>query len=127
MKQASDYLAYVKAMIILNPRVIQWITLREEAQEQIGLFRYRLTLDDGSLLEAFERFQITEQGVTVTKYSFHWQDTVGRLIRRWDNAAHHSEIETYPHHVHEGDEVTVSTAKTMNIEKVLGLIAVGER
>lgn len=33
-------------------------------------------------------------------YSFHWQDKEGTLIARWDNAPHHPEIGTYPHHIH---------------------------
>ncbi len=32
------------------------------------------------------------------KYAFHWQDGSGRLIARWDNAAHWPEIATYPPH-----------------------------
>ncbi len=34
---------------------------------------------------------------TEYNYSFHWQDEEGKLIARWDNAAHHPEIRTYPH------------------------------
>jgi hypothetical protein len=45
--------------------------LREEAQEDVGLFRYRLTLNDGGLLEMFERFQIVDERLRVTKYRFH--------------------------------------------------------
>lgn len=61
MKDAGDYLAYVKALIVANPLVTRWTMLREEAQGNAGLFRYRLTLQDGSLLEIFERFEIVQQ------------------------------------------------------------------
>jgi hypothetical protein len=30
------------------------------------------------------------------EYAFHWQEGSGRLIARWDNAAHWPEIETFP-------------------------------
>lgn len=40
MNEADDYLAYVKALIIANPRVVSWKALREEAQGDLGLFRY---------------------------------------------------------------------------------------
>lgn len=33
-------------------------------------------------------------------YSFHWQNQNGELITRWDNAPHHKNIKTYPHHKH---------------------------
>ncbi len=34
------------------------------------------------------------------EYSYHWQDENGKLITRWDNAPHHKNIATYPHHKH---------------------------
>jgi hypothetical protein len=36
------------------------------------------------------------------KYAFPWQEGSGRLIACWDNAAHWTEIETFPHHKHIG-------------------------
>lgn len=55
----------------------------------MGLLRYRLNLKDNSLLEMFELFQVVRERIEVEKYSFHWQDAVGNLLKRWDNAAHH--------------------------------------
>ena len=69
MKDATDYLAHIKALIILNPQVVHWTVVREEAQGDLGLFRYRLTLRDGGLLELFERFQIVEERLQVTRYT----------------------------------------------------------
>lgn len=122
MNQATDYLAYVKALIVLYPQVLHWAVLREEALEEMGLFRYRLTLGDGSQLEMFERFQVIAESVTVAKYSFHWQDAAGQLLKRWDNAAHHPEVAPHPHHVHDGAETNVLAHDPMNAEKVLELI-----
>ena len=53
MKGAADYLAHVKALIAVNPQVVHWTVIREEAQGDMGLFRYRLGLRDGGLLEMF--------------------------------------------------------------------------
>lgn len=33
MKDAADCLAYIKALIVANPKVIRWTVVREEAQE----------------------------------------------------------------------------------------------
>lgn len=33
-------------------------------------------------------------------YSYHWQDKNGNLRIRWDNAPHHKDIQTFPHHKH---------------------------
>ena len=82
MKDADDYLAHIKALIALNHQVVQWMIVREEAQGDIGLLRYRLTLRDGSLLEMFERFQLVEGRLEISKYSFHWQTANGELRKR---------------------------------------------
>jgi hypothetical protein len=123
MRNASDYLAHIKTLIIIHSQVKQWSVVREEAQGRNGLFRYRLILKDDSLLEMFERFHINGGQVFVTKYSFHWQDTDGNLLKRWDNVAHHPEIETYPHPLHDGEETNVQSHKPISTEQVLNLIA----
>ena len=42
---------------------------------------------------------------TLVKYKYHWQTKDGKLIKRWDNAPHHKELETYPDQVHVGKSV----------------------
>ena len=44
----------------------------------------------------------------IHKYSYHWQDSNANLIVRWDNSPFHKEIETFPHHKHEGEDVLPS-------------------
>lgn len=121
MKEAADYLAYIKALIVVNPQVLRFNVVREEAQGDKGLLRYRLTLR-GSLLEIFELFQIVEGMVQVTKYSFHWQDKTGKLLKRWDNAAHHRELSTSPHYVHDGKEENARPHGPVSAEEVLTLV-----
>ena len=70
----------------------------------------------------FERFQVGAGRVEVTKYSFHWQDTAGQLLRRWDNVAHHPELATHPHHVHDGAEDNVQPHGPIRVEEVLAFI-----
>ncbi|MEA3359588.1 MAG: DUF6516 family protein [Thermodesulfobacteriota bacterium] len=40
--------------------------------------------------------------------SFHWQDRVDNLIKRWDNAPHFPDLKGFPHHVHIGKNDTVA-------------------
>lgn len=79
-------------------------------------------MSDGTMLEMFERFRSAGQTVEVIKYSFHWQDARGNLIRRWDNAPHHPEVETHPDHVHVGQKVRVRPSEMMEAEKVLSYV-----
>jgi len=94
-----------KALIIANPQVAGWKALREETQGDLGLFRYRITFHDGSLLEMFD-----------------WQDAAGGLLKRWDNAAHHPQVSTHPHHLHDGGEENVSSYEPLSAEQVLAMI-----
>jgi hypothetical protein len=123
VKNASDYLAHIKALITLNRQVVHWEVIREEAQGDMGLFRYRLTLRGGGLFEMFQRFQVVRGGLQVTKYSFHWQDADGQLRKRWDNAAHHPEVLTHPHHVHDSTEANVLPHEPISAEEALAIIA----
>ena len=123
MKDAADYLAYIKALIVANSQVLRWIVVREETQGDMGLFRYRLALRDTSLLEMFECFQVLEGRVQVAKYSFHWQDAAGQLLKRWDNAAHHPELSTNPDHIHDGAEDNVRPHEPISAEEMLTLLA----
>ena len=120
---AEDYLALIKSLILLCPVVVEFNILREDAQGDRGVWRYRLTLQDKSFVEMFEFFEIQSDRVKVIKYSFHWQKDNGQLIKRWDNAAHHPEIETYPHHLHDGAEDVVFTYQPVSFEEILQIIS----
>ncbi len=63
MKDAPEYIARVKAFIIGLSCVTHLSIVREEAQGDKGLFRYRLSLLDGSLVEMFEFFQVENEAV----------------------------------------------------------------
>lgn len=56
------------------------------------------------------------------KYAFHWQDSVGHLLLRWDNAAHWPQINTYPHHKHVGETGEVAASDAVTLEEVLAVI-----
>lgn len=73
-------------------------------------FTAKVEFIDGSLLFIKDYLFIDGK----RKYSYHWQDKSGRLLSRWDNAPHHKEIISYPHHRHlKNDEVTASTERNL--------------
>lgn len=44
-------------------------------------------------------------------YSYHWEQRAQRgLIHRWDNAPDHPEVESFPHHFHDGGENNVESS-----------------
>ncbi|AIE73557.1 MULTISPECIES: DUF6516 family protein [unclassified Synechocystis] len=123
MRNADDYLAWIKSVIALCPVVVDLSLIREETLADRGLWRYRLTLSDESLLELFEFFTIKFDKINAIKYSFHWQTKDGQLIKRWDNAAHHHEIITYPHHLHDGIKNLVFPHEPVDIQEILSMIS----
>lgn len=122
MKDAADYIAYVKSLLISNSQIVSVKIVREEMQDKLGLYRYRLSLADGGLLEMFERFEVVSDEVKVTKYSFQWQDAVGVLRKRWDSAAHHPEVPTHPYHLHDGSEENVLPHESITAKDILKII-----
>ena len=58
--------------------------------------------------------------VNVRNYSYHWQESSKKLLIRWDNSAHHKHIETYPHHLHQGNNV--SPSYQISCEEILKVI-----
>lgn len=93
--------------------------IRDTGLEKTALFRYRIKLIDESLIEITERLLEERGGLTTTKYRYHWQTGSGKLIKRWDNAPHHPEIDTFPDHLHDGSEENVKSFRKMNALDIL--------
>ena len=84
-------------------------------------YRLKIQITDHSILFVREYVDETER-----IYAFHWQDENNELILRWDNAPHHQQIATFPHHKHtpEGvfENVEISLPDVLaEIEKHIGL------
>ncbi|MCP4347910.1 MAG: hypothetical protein GY795_20600 [Desulfobacterales bacterium] len=54
-------------------------------------------------------------------YTYHYADSVDRLIFRYDNTGHHRKLglPTWPHHKHEGSETNVTASEAPELDKVL--------
>ncbi len=74
-------------------------------KEAISKFKAKLRLFNGSILWAREiwRHDILEA------YSYYWLRPDKTVIMGWDNAPHHPNIETFPHHKHIKEAVEPSS------------------
>lgn len=97
--------------------------------QEIGVERFRIvgdsyelraviSLKDGSKL--FAKDYLFLDGTR--KYAYHWQNSAGRLISRWDNAPHWKEVKSYPHHRHVGEEARVESSDVRMLEDALKFI-----
>jgi len=105
----GDYFEFLKIVAKKSPEVINFRLIREFIGTNRGFIRFAVELRDGSELHVFE---YVDSGLRKIDYSYHWQNKEKKLISRWDNAPHYSEIETFPHHVHEGEDVKPSIEPT---------------
>ncbi len=55
-------------------------------------------------------------------YSFHYQDSLDRLIFRYDDTPHHRELEGFPHHKHIAGEAKVEGVNPPDLASVLSEI-----
>lgn len=85
-------------------------------EEHISKCRIKAGLIDASILWIRE-VRIKNQLIA---YSYYWLRTDNSIIFGWDNAPHHKEVDTFPHHKHVGGKVE-SSAQT-NLKEVLEYI-----
>lgn len=107
----EQYLRKLDELISASPEVIDVEIIRRSVWdtelEKVALYRYRLKMSDRSLLELTERLVEEKGTLSINRYRHHWQSHDGQVIKRWDNAPHHPEIDTFPHHLHNGSEDNV--------------------
>lgn len=72
---------------------------------------------DNSQLQVVEKLTIEAYVLVKTRYTYHYQYADGTLVFRYDNAPHHPEIITHPHHKHEGERIIA--AQSPDISEVL--------
>jgi hypothetical protein len=117
------YVNDLDVLISASPSIVDISIIRRDIRdtglEKTALFRYRIKLIDESLIEITERILEERGGLTITKYRYHWQTGSGKLIKRWDNAPHYPEIDTFPDHLHDGSEENVKSFRKMNALDIL--------
>ena len=37
------------------------------------------------------------------KYAYYWLTPTGKILQGWDNAPHHPEVDSHPHHTHHSE------------------------
>ena len=87
----------LKTFELLNDsEIVESIEIKDSRHlDDISYFKCVVILKDNSKLYINEFISLTE-----INYSYHWQDKNDKMMYRWDNAPHHKNIITFPHHVH---------------------------
>lgn len=94
----------IEVRLIESPVVVSYEMVGREISPNAGKLRFRADLLSGGLLECFVYYRQRGDLLQAEKYSFHWQDAQGQLVRRLDNAPHHTDLPHAPHHLHIGTD-----------------------
>ena len=89
--------------LLQSPAIRAYQIIRREISLTDGKLRLKAVLSNDDILELFEYVATNSGKATLEKYSFHWQDAQGKLVRRWDNAPHFPHLPYAPHHIHQAD------------------------
>ena len=95
--------------------VVQRIVLLEAEDETL---RVILFLKDGTNLRVAEQWKSN----TLKRYSYYWLSSKNELIIGWDNAPHHTKLETFPHHRHVGSQKNLQPSQEVRLEDVIDFI-----
>ena len=111
--------------MLANERLIE-IELKFEAIVQRFVFleaeeetlRVILYLKDGTNIRVTEKWNYD----ILEKYSYYWLSSKNELIIGWDNAPHHTKIDTFPHHRHVGNQKKLHPSSETCLEEVIDFI-----
>lgn len=71
-----------------------------------AIFQANARFYDGSRLLIVEEVErVSSRDVRRVAYKFHYQQTDGTLVFRYDDSPHHPHLSTFPHHKHAGDSI----------------------
>lgn len=76
-----------------------------------GFISGTIIFEDESQLQFVEVKNVEFEGKI--KYRYHYMDNEKKMIFRYDNAEHHKNIKTFPHHKHLENSVTESLELTL--------------
>jgi hypothetical protein len=113
----ADYFKKIERLLGDSKLIVDKTVDFKEFSSDEGMVRGRLLFLGGYVLTFMEYIQI---GKERSKYRFNLSDGKGSMIFRYDNAAHHKEISTFPHHKHVSTEIKPS--KEIGLAEVLSEI-----
>ena len=99
---ASEIISEIEALATSNPNLI----------------RLRADLVNGDKLHLSEAWD----NETLARYAYYWLKSNDELRVGWDNAPHHPEILTHPHHKHIASQENILPSEEIKLEDVLRFI-----
>lgn len=94
------------------------VEIELHAASNPNLIRLRADLINGDKLHISEAWE----NETLIRYAYYWLRQNDELRIGWDNAPHHPEVSTHPHHKHVAMQEDIQASDETNLEDVLRCI-----
>lgn len=118
---AQEYFSSLQRSVSAHPLAsASTVTFREIDVHECYI-KGQLTLTSGHELY-FAEYVVTHPSLQRLKYRYHLQQADSSQVVRWDNAPHHPQLATFPHHRHDAHDVA-HPSDMMDLERVLDEIA----
>ncbi len=111
----EDYFLHVENTLREFPNIRSYALNKKIYNSRQGMIGGKIVFENGYLLE-FSEVVDTEQ-IGKMKYRYHFMDKSQHLVFRYDNAPHHSDVKSFPHHKH--TTRTVKASREPDLRSVL--------
>lgn len=108
----AAYFAKLEQTLQSFPNILRSTLTKKQYNARQGYISGSIQFDNGCRLEFME---LKDTGRTEkVKYRYHYMDRHNACLFRYDNAPHHAEVTTFPHHKHKGEIVETSLEPTLS-------------
>jgi hypothetical protein len=104
----TEYFAQIRQLMQTLTGVRFETYVEQVFTERRGNVRIRVRFTGGALLEVSEAIVIPEAEAEWLSYRYHFQEADGSLVFRYDDAPHHPEVKSFPHHKHTTEGIVES-------------------
>ena len=108
MQSPDIHFQCVEKHISDNPLVIFHDFQKNSTSPSTAYIKGEVLFADGTILALFQHIRISENGILITDYRYHYMNAEKNMIFRYDNAPHHDEIVSHPHHKHIANKIITS-------------------
>jgi hypothetical protein len=103
-----EYFNEIEYLLQFNPLILKSDTHRIPINDYSGIIK-GIVHFDGFVLSFIEVLDLDNNPThSKTKYKYHFMESSGSLIFRYDNVKHHPKLFTFPHHKHISTGITES-------------------
>lgn len=100
-ERIEKYVDKVFKFLKLHPMIKDVSVERKVVAKKRGYIKATATFVNGSQLWIRE---FVDDKLRKIDYAYHFQSSDGKLLFRYDNAPHHVDVATFPHHKHVWDK-----------------------